>query len=78
MFPMAHSTCWHRCQALLPSPRTSPSPSTALAGTRTRGPLNGTLEKVTTNVVDADKAWNAGYTGQGVTIALVDTGVAPR
>ena len=42
-----------------------------------KGPLNGTLEKVAINVVEADDAWDFGYTGQGVTIALVDTGVAP-
>lgn len=26
--------------------------------------------------VEADKMWNAGYTGKGVTVALVDTGIA--
>ena len=42
-----------------------------------RGPANGTMQKVAETVTEATEAWKAGYTGEGVTVALVDTGVAP-
>jgi len=35
------------------------------------------LRSVYQKSVNADKAWNSGYTGSGVTIAMVDTGIAP-
>lgn len=41
--------------------------------------LNGTNGKTNTDypeVVGADLAWGAGYTGQGVTVAILDTGIA--
>src|SRR6266568_9029454 len=35
------------------------------------------LRSVYQKSVNADRAWSSGYTGSGVTVALVDTGIAP-
>src|SRR5438067_4489453 len=40
-------------------------------------PDSSKLRSVYQKSVNADKAWNSGYTGSGVTVAEIDTGIAP-
>jgi subtilisin family serine protease len=49
----------------------------ALADSDTSLPAGYGSMAATTRVVGADKYWKKGYTGQGVDVALIDTGVAP-
>ena len=39
--------------------------------------LNGSLQRITHEMINADDLWNRGYTGKGVDVALIDSGVAP-
>ena len=41
---------------------------------RVLGDGSGTTRSVYTKTVRASNTWNAGYTGHGVTVALIDTG----
>ena len=47
------------------------------SGWETRDKNSSTLEEITMDVNDAATAWDAGITGNGVTVALIDSGVAP-
>ena len=42
-----------------------------------QGPLGAPLESLYTQLVRAPDVWNLGYTGQGVTVAVLDSGIAP-
>jgi serine protease AprX len=44
---------------------------------RVTGPLGAPLESLYTELVHAPEVWNLGYTGQGVTVAVLDSGIAP-
>jgi serine protease AprX len=39
--------------------------------------LNGSLRRITHEMTGADAMWDAGYTGAGVDVALIDSGVVP-
>jgi serine protease AprX len=39
--------------------------------------LNGSLQRVTHEMTGASSMWDAGYTGSGVDVALIDSGVVP-
>src|SRR3954469_6505159 len=39
--------------------------------------LNGSLQRVTHEMTGASTMWDAGYTGAGVDVALIDSGVVP-
>src|SRR4051794_25710730 len=39
------------------------------------GEKSGTASAVFTDAIRASKAWSSGYTGQGVNVAIIDTGV---
>ena len=41
------------------------------------GPLGAPLESLYTQLVRAPEVWDLGYTGQGVTVAVLDSGIAP-
>lgn len=52
-------------------------PLNIAAGTTTpRSVDTGSMDAVT-NIVGAKASWQAGYTGQGIDVALIDTGVTP-
>ncbi|MBW3620249.1 MAG: S8 family serine peptidase [Actinobacteria bacterium] len=36
----------------------------------------GSMHRITANVIEADELWKAGYSGAGVDVAVIDTGVA--
>jgi len=38
---------------------------------------NGSMFTIATDITGADAMWSAGYTGEGVTVALIDSGVVP-
>ena len=42
-----------------------------------QGPLGAPLESLYTQLVHAPEVWDLGYTGQGVTVAVLDSGIAP-
>lgn len=42
-----------------------------------QGPLGAPLESLYTQLVRAPEVWDLGYTGQGVTVAVLDSGIAP-
>jgi serine protease AprX len=44
---------------------------------RIAGPLGAPLESLYTQLVHAPDVWALGYTGQGVTVAVLDSGIAP-
>ena len=39
--------------------------------------LNGSMQRVTHEMTGAAAMWDAGYTGAGVDVALIDSGVVP-
>jgi serine protease AprX len=41
------------------------------------GPVGAPLESLYTELVRAPEVWDLGYTGQGVTVAVLDSGIAP-
>ena len=41
------------------------------------GQTRNTMDRITDSVLDADKFWNEGVHGQGIDIALIDSGVVP-
>ena len=56
----------------------SPDGPIRLGGWDTGAPNSGgALHRITTKVVGADEMWRLGHTGQGVGVALIDSGVAP-
>lgn len=59
--------------ALMVSPDRAVKPMSLLGPT----PVNGGLMSDVTRIVGAQSMWARGYTGQGVDVAVIDTGVAP-
>ncbi|MBT8208474.1 MAG: S8 family serine peptidase [Acidimicrobiia bacterium] len=56
----------------------TPNSSVQLLGWDTSpGHLRNDVGTVVGKVLDADRFWNAGYTGEGIDIALIDSGVLP-
>jgi serine protease AprX len=41
------------------------------------GQTRNTMDRITNNVLQADKFWNEGVHGQGIDIAMIDSGVVP-
>ena len=56
------------------TPEQTPDPSTPEPITLDVVPYFGTARDWGVNSVNAPEAWNAGYTGEGVTVAVIDTG----
>ncbi len=53
------------------------SPVQLLEWDTTPGQTRNTMDRITNDVLNADKFWNEGVHGQGIDIALIDSGVVP-
>lgn len=40
------------------------------------GAYGGSMHRIASTVIEADEMWKSGFTGQGIDVALIDTGVA--
>lgn len=73
MTPGAIETLRRDPSALMVSPNRAVKPMSILNPT----PVNGGLMSDVTRMVGAQSMWAKGYTGAGVDVAVIDTGVAP-